>query len=432
MLSQSDILRTLANYSCSDEAVTSMALSSECTPTRLLEKLTEAERLDIALDISMKLGLDVTPLWRTWALRCLQNSSFQQAREKFRHCFMRLKLPSGRSSPAQSMLLGDILSTLTKLEDSPLPLAEQVALIKKGVYIYDVQTQESNPVTSKPKIYNECNYYLKEYGNAEDVIEFNVRNLLWDEAVKFMIENASQVNVEKFFLKKILLPVTSRGQLKHLLEAFIRQDHSIALSTKYFKAIYKSCVQSKRYNLLHYIQVLIGDNIAAANTHINFFFFKKPIQSYKEFNQRLTYLKSARKNYQNYLDKLEIGNVEGVQKRGPELFYHLSKDEVRNKLKLLDWQIDITHNFSVNEVPGTLNGVEIDFWSSENKKSENDERPVTLFDEDVRRRTFLTALVLIYFDLSCSSYFSKTGFDLARNLMSVSNNTYVIFTRFGI
>lgn len=421
MLTQSEILRTLVNNNCTDESVMSTALSPDCTPTKLLEKLTEAERLDIALDISMKLGLDVMPIWRTWALRCLQNRSFQQAREKFRHCFSRLKQPGGRSSPAQSKLLSDILSNLVNLEESRLPLAEEVALIKKGVYVYDTQRHSTTPVTSKPTIYDECKYYLKEYGTVEDAIEFNIFNLLWDEAVARMLENVDQVHMERFFIRKVLSAVTSNGKLKELVDAFLRQDPKIIISAQYFKSMYCSCLKNKRFNLLYYIQSFIGDILAAGSTHINHFFLRRPAENYKELNQRSPYLKSARKNYQSYLNKLEVGNPDEFNSKGLELFSFMTREEVRDQLKIVDWQIDITHNFAINEISGILSGIDSDLWDAVSKSSEtNSDIPVTLFETDKRRRTFLAALVLIYFDISCSSYFSRSGFDLANNLISVS------------
>lgn len=421
MLTQSEILRTLVNNNCTDESVMSTALSPECTPTKLLEKLTEAERLDIALDISMKLGLDVMPIWRTWAQRCLQNRSFQQAREKYRHCFSRLKQPSGRPNPAQSRLLADILSTLVNLEESRLPLAEEVALIKKGVYVYNTQSHSTTPVTSKPCIYEECKYYLKEYGSVEDVIEFDILNLLWDEAVTIMLQSINSVNMDKFFLRRVVASVTANGKLKELIDSFLKHDPQILISYPYFKAMYNSCIKNRRFNLLHYIQSYIGDNIAAGNTQIEHFFLRRPAENYKELNQRSSYLKSARKSYQVYLDKIELGNTDEVSGKGLELFASMTKEQVRERLRIVDSQIDITHNFAINEISGILHGLESDLWDLDSKSSEHcPDIPVNLFDSNHRRRTFLAALVLIYFDISCSSYFSRSGFDLANNLISVS------------
>lgn len=72
MISQADMIRILVNKNCTDEAIMSTALSPASTHPKLLEKLAEAERLNFALDISMKLGIDVMPMWQILAIRCLR------------------------------------------------------------------------------------------------------------------------------------------------------------------------------------------------------------------------------------------------------------------------------------------------------------------------------------------------------------------------
>lgn len=464
MISQADIIKTLINKNCTDESVMSIALSPDCTPPKLLEKLTEAERFDLALDFSMKLGLDVILLWKTWAMRCLRRRNFQEAREKFRRCFSRMRLPGGRINPAQSNLLQDILNELTKMDENQLPLSEQVELIKKRKSFlvkekpkfisYATSSSSSlssntqkvpsqlRSVISKPTINVECAYYLNEYGTVQDRVKFYVNNSLWQDAVDALLHKSSQVNLDKFFIGEVVRYCTTTGHFGDLVESFLRSDPDIKISSIYFKAIYNFCIRNRRYNLLYYVQSTIGDYIAAAQTQINNFFLRKPVASYRELNQRLCNLINARNNYENYLDKLKLKQQnksrkppigllkqqnESPQQQPQSLFIHMLVNEVKKQLKIIDQQVEITRNFAINEVVGCVNGIEINFDNQtnivreENKSNhDSDELPVTLFEKSSERKTFLAALVLFYFDPSCSSYFSKNGLDLANQLIDVS------------
>lgn len=457
MISQADIIKTLVNKNCTDESVMSIALSPDCTPPKLLEKLTEAERFDLALDFSMKLGLDVILLWKTWAMRCLRRRNFPEAREKFRRCFSRMRLPGGRISPAQSNLLEDILYELTKMDENQLPLADEVELIKKRrtflvrerqsalLYSHHKAASLTRSVISKPTINVECAYYLNEYGTIQDRVKFYVNNSLWQDAIDALLHKSSQVNIDKFFIGEIVRYCTTTGHFGDLVESFLRSDPDIRISAIYFKAIYNFCIRNKKYNLLYYVQSTIGDHVAAASTQINFFFLRKPITSYRELNQRLCNLLNARKNYEDYLENLNVRSrqlpqtntinsrqlqqlqlqlqQQQHQQQDLSLFSQMLVTEVKRQLKIIDQQVDITRNFAINEVAGSVNGIEINFDKTGAKEKSNrdvDESPVTLFEKSNERKTFLAALVLIYFDPSCSSYFSKNGLDIANQLIDVS------------
>lgn len=464
MISQADIIRTLVNKNCTDEGVMVTALSPDCTPPKLLEKLTEAERFDLALDVSMKLGLDVAPLWRTWAIRCLRNRNFQGAREKFRHCFQRLRKPGGRSNPIQSTLLTDILGELTKMDETKPFLSEEVELIKQGKFfdlsertkrisISEPQQQPASLLISKPKIYAECSYYLKEYGNVEDYIRFYIRNDLWDDAIRSLLSNSKQINMEKFFLSEVLNYSLTSGNLNNLIGVFLELDPDMTVCSKYFKGIYNFCIRNRRYNVLYNVQSSLGDYIGAANTQLNFFYLRKPCQSYRELNQRISSLHLALKNYRDYLNAggdlppvspsppssktpttasdNQSGNKSMSKQCSSSLFSSMPEAEVEKQIILISRQIDITRNFALNEVSGCVNGIELGDGdnvtkeklspvSLQSQQSSTDDSPVTLFEKNENRQTFLAALVLIYFDLSCSTYFSRNGLDLANQLIKVS------------
>mgnify|MGYP000985303129 CR=1 FL=1 len=425
MISQADIIRTLVNQNCTDESVMSTALSADCTPPKLLEKLTEAERFDLALDISMKLGLDVTPLWRTWAMRCLKNRNFQGARDKFRHCFSRLRLPANCIVPTLSNLLAKILKELARMDESQISLIDKIESIKqRRLEDRDTTAESSSHETSllsKPTIYAECKYYLAEYGRVDDRIRFYVKNRLWDEAIGVLLEEPNRIDVRKVFLEYVVPHSSSTGQFGRLVEGFLKSDPDIVISTPYFKAIYEYCHRYHRYNMLYYVQSSIGDFLGAADTQVSLFFLKKPTKNYRELSHRLPNLEKAHENYRKYLDKLKsLSTRKSEEQAGSSLFINKSKIEVENCLSQIAAQMDITRNFALNEVSGCVNSIEPGENNSRGKTIEEDDSPVTLFEKDYKRQTFLAALVLIYFDLSCRTYLSKNGLDLANKLIDVS------------
>lgn len=443
MISQADIIRTLVNKNCTDESVMSTALSPDCKPPKLLEKLTEAERFDLALDFSMKLGQDVIPLWRTWAMRCLQNRNFQGAREKFRHCFLRLRLPGNRISPIVGNLLADITNELMNMSEIQLSLADEVELIKQNRLDYADVTIKTQPhdesITNRPRIYSECLYYLNEYGVVEDRIQFYIKNSLYDEAIRTLVDTnlTQKINIDRFFILEVVLYTLSRGKFSDLINAFLRIDPDVIISVKYFKLIYNFCSMNRRYNTLYYVQNAISDYVAAARTQIDNFFLRQPIKSYREYNQRLSSLILSSRNYELYLNKLKIS----IEARGDKtkqtdksmstsLFSSMPEDEVRKQIEIIALQLDITKNFALNEVTGCINGIDLGIFKdskhilgtidNEQQQQLNDSIPVTLFDKDERRKTFLAALIFIYYDLTCSAYFSKSGLDLASKIIRVS------------
>uniref|UniRef100_A0A6G1SEV1 Zinc finger FYVE domain-containing protein 26 n=1 Tax=Aceria tosichella TaxID=561515 RepID=A0A6G1SEV1_9ACAR len=447
MISQADIIRTLVNQNCTDESIMSTALSPDCTPPKLLEKFTEAERFDLALDVSMKLGWDVLPLWKTWAMRCLKNRNFQGARDKFRHCFQRIRAPNGRSK-----LLCDILRVLSRMEENKPALSDEIELIKQrkglsgkvGCNDDDETDHSTGKQTAlkmnetKPKIYDECMHYLQEYGNNEQRIQFYVTNQLWEQAIENLFDFRDQINLDRYFINDVISYSSTTGHLDDIIAAFIKQDRGFQKSSKYFEAIYKYYNNNKRYHSLYYVQNAIGDHVAAAENQVNNFFLMKPTTSYKELNQRLTSLISAKQDYQQHLIKLEQssakknpldGQENQLKTNEPELFTKLTKEDTETRLRTIDTQIEITRNFAINEVTGCINGIEVvvsdssselKLKSADDDTTTNDASPVTLFEQCERRRTFLAALIMVYYDSDCHSYFSDSGIELANRVIAES------------
>lgn len=328
------------------------------------------------------------------------------------------------------------------MEEHKPPLSEVIELIKqrRGAHVIKFTHGEEPNSTSinkkplkmsetKPKIYEECMHYLQEYGNKEQQIKFYVSNQLWEQAIKMLLDHRDQKSPDKYFISDVISYSSTTGHLDDVVSTFIKHDERFEKSAKYFEALYKYYKTNKRYNTLYYVQNELGDHVAAAENQVINFFLRKPTISYKELNQRLTSLTSARDNYQQHLAKFEqsFANSQEIDERlranQANLFTNLTKDETEARLQLITTQIEITRNFAINEVPGCIHGIEVvvrgDGMNSNGAigDDEDDDSPVTLFESSERRRTFLAALIMIYYDLNCDSYFSDSGIELANRVI---------------
>lgn len=463
MISQSDIIKILVQRKCSDESVMSTANSPNCSLTQLIEKLIEAERFDLALDISMKLGLDVTPICKTWAMRCLSARNFTMAREKFRYCFKRLCPQGNRTSIIQTKLVADILDELRKLEEKPMLLVEKVELIKNGNYISNASIGASNPpviamneysssiMASKTSILAECRYYLQEYGNICDLIKFNLQNHLWPELIMSLMDNWDKNSkMDQLFLSEVIPYVNSTGNLGTLLGVIQKCDPKFDKFAIYIKSLYGFCARNRRYHSLYYIQRTIGDLLAAANTQLRYFFLIKPVKNYRELGLRRGSLTKALNDHQNFI-QINYHGITGMSRgKLASFFTDMSEIDIKSRIVAIQRQIKITENFAFNEVSGCLSQSEELSLMNIDNDNDNDENnddpglqvgggpdymsgqydssrsPVTLFDQSKRRKSYLAALVLIYYDQTCKSYFSRDGLQLANEIIWV--NIMIKFT----
>lgn len=469
MISQADIIRTLVNKNCTDELVMSTALSPNCTPAKLLEVLTEAERWDLALDVSMKISLDVSSLCKSWAMRCLMNRDFKTARDKFKQCFKRNRLPGNRTAIFNhNDTLFDILAALSKMEEYPVPLHEQIQSIKSGLLkraddgdLGAAKSSSTPPksIVDKPTIHSECLYYLKEYGCTNDFIKFNIINGIWDQAIQLLLTQCDQVNIEKFFITNVVQYTSKIGQFGNIVTTLKESDPACSKSEMYFKSIYKYCQRYRRYNTLHQVQVTIGDYIAAAYTQLRHFYLASPMKNYRELNYRIPSLMIAQNNYETYLkihiaDDKTITTPVGCHSSQPSFFATMPIEEVKRAIELIKLQSELTVSFALNEVSGCIHELDLSFNETKTDNDVIDRKntkqalgmnqkpvepsdnastksareggdrsiPVTIFDPDHLRQTYLAALALIYYDTSCSEYISESGLSMARRIIEVSSS----------
>jgi len=332
---------------------------------------------------------------------------------------------SGRSALGSdsSRLLKSILEELVKVEENKAPLKDEIECIKNQDFdSYTKYRSRNKMILERPEIYKECIHYLKEYGTVKDLVTFLSQQFLWKEVVEHLLDNL-EFSQEKFFINEVLLYAASKGNLNGLVTEFLNLDPNIERSKQYFKTIYDYCAKTKRFNLLNYIQYRIGDFVAAAESQINHHFLSSPASSYKTLNRRLPNLIKAIGIYREYLRKLAVKKHNISMKNDlrrkdvviTDLFSEMNHHNVEMRISLIEMQIEITKNFSLSEVSGCMS--DLGSKSDDELREKADSFPVTLFDRSDRRKTFLAALVLIYYDPECNSYFSDQGVELTRRIV---------------
>lgn len=411
MLSQVDVIRTLVNNNCCDKFILSIAFSPDHSPVRLQEKLLEMERFDLALEIAMKFGLDVPAVWRTWAMQCLKNRRFPEAREKFKHCFTRTRQANDQINQTQSKLLSEILSAIVKLEDKQRSLAARIYSIEHGQFSDSNLPKDLSLPSAKPAIFAEALYYLDLYGSLEDYVRFFVSNGLWRRTIELLAAEPSSTANEaynKLFFEDVFMKAAAKGSLNELLSEMSTVDPTQNRLWKYKLAVCKYCARKQMHNLLYYMQENMNDHLRAAITQINCFFLKKPIINYRDLNGRLHHLVKARRHCEQYLSDANQAAANRVR------MMNMSENDVTRQIKVISTQIDVTQSFSANNVIGCLNGIELEDSTTDDPSQATDslDHPVTLFDKALSRRTLFAALVACYY-----GNYPSEGLTLANQLI---------------
>ena len=413
MISRSDIIKSLVESNYINKDVIHQVIFNESTSqsmVKLIEKLLEVERYELALNICRKHGMDVKGIWKNWALVCLKNGKFNEARVKFKHV-MQSKSPespptSGRSpmqpqavaahnlssgvanerrisSPSSgqysynSRILTDIfcvfdtqkhhLKSITASQVSNLKA--RVNLIKNGK-MKQLHSREAAPpgdaamssmfpgMTLPSVLVDECLYYLKLYGSKEDHIRFHIKfgsikgalELFLNDGVGSGFANvASNQQLINIFINDLLMDSLKKSYLNKLLQLIKSMDLNLVKSWKYLIASCRHLSNMNLYHTLHTLQVFMSDHVRASITQVNHFFLFKPYKDYATLHSRLDNLVIARDHLKNYLSNY----LEKDSHLHPGSL-QLSPEKVKKQIRIINLQIEITNCFKNRKVNGFL------------------------------------------------------------------------------
>ncbi|KAL8169574.1 UNVERIFIED_CONTAM: Zinc finger FYVE domain-containing protein 26 [Gekko kuhli] len=223
--------------------------------TRLRNQLLEAEYYQLAVEVSTKTGLDPAGAWHAWGMACLKAGNLTAAREKFSRC---LKLPRDSNQlNLGTRLLQDIIQYL---ESTVKP----ILLVQDDDYFATLRELETVLRTRslclemipEGKIqhnsyYQECLFYLHNYGTNLAIISFYMRHGCMREALLHLLNKESPQEV---FIEGIFVPSYKSGKL-HMLENLLETiDPGLDSWGIYLIAACKHLQKKNYFHILYELQ----------------------------------------------------------------------------------------------------------------------------------------------------------------------------------
>lgn len=361
-LSQVDLIATLIQSDCL--ALIPTDDLDEHTLRKLRDLLTEKEQWILALDVSTKAGLDKQGVWAAWGKACLKIGYFDQAREKFYHCFDKIvheefddwivltycnepieenkrEMIEATSVPKRSKTASDEDERTRRNEFSrcrPLkdpPLLTEILQILDNMNIYRscgqhhpfqsksdaaqeiLQTLNSLKAISQNQFnmkhltpanqtvyYQESVYYLLAYSSYNSILDFFLKHREFDKCLKYILENDLECDL---FLNGVYLRCLKNGETEHLHDAMKAKDPTLFVWRKYLIYVCHFMERKQYWYILYQIQLYMRDCIRASMTCIRF--YVNEANTYTDLHNKVYLLQDAQKHLESELQ------IESLNKR---------------------------------------------------------------------------------------------------------------------
>ncbi|KAM5274232.1 zinc finger FYVE domain-containing protein 26 isoform 2-T2 [Ctenodactylus gundi] len=317
--------------------------------TRLRNQLLEAEYYQLGVEISTKTGLDSTGAWHAWGMACLKAGNLAAAREKFSRC---LKLPFDLNQLSHgSRLVQDVVEYLESTVRPLISLQDDDYFATLRELEATLRTQSlSLEVIPEGKImsntyYQECLFYLHNYGTNLAIISFYMRHSCMREALLHLLNKDCPPDV---FIEGIFQPSYKSGKL-HTLENLLESiDPSLESWGTYLIAACQHLQKKNYYHILYELQQFMKDQVRAAMTCIRFFSHKA--KSYTELGEKLSWLLKAKDHLKIYLQ--ETSRSSG-RKKSTFFRKKMTAADVSRHMNTLQLQMEVTRFLHRCESAGT-------------------------------------------------------------------------------
>ncbi|XP_033003272.1 zinc finger FYVE domain-containing protein 26 isoform X2 [Lacerta agilis] len=336
-ISKVDVLHILVTASyrripCLDQILQPAAV------TRLRNQLLEAEYYQLAVEVSTKTGLDPGGAWHAWGMACLKAGNLSAAREKFSRC---LKPPLDMNQlNSGSRLVQDVIQYLESTVKPIISVDDDYFATLKELEATLRTRSLSLELIPEGKIqhnsyYQECLFYLHNYGTNLAIIRFYMRHDCMREALLHLLNKESPQEV---FIEGILIPSYTSGKL-HMLENLLETiDPGLASWGTYLIAACKHLQKKNYYHILYELQQFMKDQVRAAMTCIRF--FTHNAKSYAELGERHTWLLKVKDHLKVYLQ--EVSRSSGRKKVTCTFRKKMSAPEVSRHINTVELQLEVT------------------------------------------------------------------------------------------
>uniref|UniRef100_A0ABM5FA00 Zinc finger FYVE domain-containing protein 26 n=1 Tax=Pogona vitticeps TaxID=103695 RepID=A0ABM5FA00_9SAUR len=307
--------------------------------TRLRNQLLEAEYYQLAVEVSTKTGLDPAGAWHAWGMACLKAGNLPAAREKFNRC---LKPPLDLNQlNLGSRLVQDVVQYLESSVKPILSVPDDDYFATLKELEATLRTRSlSLEMTPEGKIqhntyYQECLFYLHNYGTHLAIISFYMRHDCMREALLHLLNKESPPDV---FIEGIFVPTYKSGKL-HTLEKLLETiDLGLESWGAYLIAACKHLQKKNYYHILYELQQFMKDQVRAAMTCIRF--FTHNAKSYTELGERQKWLLKVKDHLKIYLQ--EVSRSSGRKKTTCTFHKKMSAPDVSRHINTVELQMEVT------------------------------------------------------------------------------------------
>ncbi|XP_025020021.1 zinc finger FYVE domain-containing protein 26 isoform X1 [Python bivittatus] len=319
--------------------------------SRLRNQLLEAEYYQLAVEVSTKTGLDPAGAWHAWGMACLKAGNLTAAREKFSRC---LKSPLDLNQLSLgSRLVQEVVQYLETTVKPILSVQDDDYFATLRELEVTLRTRSlSLEMTPEGKIqhnsyYQECLFYLHNYGTNLAIISFYMRHDCMREALLHLLNKESP---QDLFIEGIFIPSYKSGKL-HMLENLLETiDPGLESWGVYLIAACKHLQKKNYYNILYELQQFMKDQIRAAMTCIRFFTDKA--KSYTELKERQKWLLKVKDHLKIYLQ--ELSRSSGRKKYACSFRKKMSAPDVSRHINTVELQMEVTKFLHCCEKSGSL------------------------------------------------------------------------------
>lgn len=273
----------------------------------LLEYLLKHDFIEKAITVCEKSGVNPSKVLIIWVLWLLRFEEFAKARETL------AKSLEFFESAFNEQQIHEILSALeaSAYESSHTFFASQQslcfsrvlllrsrdksALSNKTLRTIELESRERAKNQFQARIFEECVFFLKNYGSSQLFINFHVQKGLLEEACRYVFNENLPTRV---FVEEILEACVLKGQVSRLQAVIQRIDPSFQRSWNYLTACCQYLSEKKLSDELYSLQLFMRE------------FDKSAIRCLRLFcaaegkDRKLTYLLSAEAHFTEELAQL--------------------------------------------------------------------------------------------------------------------------------
>ncbi|KAL7992348.1 hypothetical protein Chor_016604 [Crotalus horridus] len=318
--------------------------------SRLRNQLLQAEYYQLSVEVSTKTGLDPGGAWHAWGMACLKAGNLTAAREKFSRCLKspldlnQLSLGSHLVQEVLQYLETTVKPVLSVDDDYLATLRELEATLRTRSLSLEMTPEGKMQHNS---YYQECLFYLHNYGTNLAIISFYMRHDCMREALLHLLNKESPPDV---FIEGIFIPSYKSGKL-HMLENLLETiDPGLESWGVYLIAACKHLQKKNYYHILYEVQQFMKDQVRAAMTCIRFFTDKA--KSYTELKERQKWLLKVKDHLKVYLQ--EVSRSSGRKKFACSFRKKMSAPDVSRHISTVELQMEVTKFLHRCEKSGSL------------------------------------------------------------------------------